>query len=217
MRLGASPAGWAFRAAVAVSSAALTDPIVERLSNAGVFGNENFTDRSSSNVVPALGIAALLSLAFVALAVRRAFAGHSDAPKWMQTFVSDIGACPLRVHVYSIYVLQIGALFCMESLEQLAVNGHLLGGAVWLGAPALCSLLLHLLGCIAVTWMLSRLLSTFTRTIVEVVRGAIDVLFRLMRDPQAPVVLHYHSLPAPRIQLYSRQLHERAPPLAVPV
>ncbi len=43
----------------------------------------------------------------------------------------------------SIIAMQLAALFALESLEQLAAGGRLLGGTAWLGGPVAFSLSVH--------------------------------------------------------------------------
>ncbi len=150
-----------FAVAAAILAAATVDPIVERLSNAGVFGLGAFTDHSNADVVPALCAGALCSLAFVVLAAMRLLGSGEDirVPRMLPF----------------IFALQMGALFVMETAEQWYVYGHVLGGALWLGAPVAISLALHAVGCLAVSFVLSRVLRALARQVVAVVRAMVRV------------------------------------------
>jgi hypothetical protein len=149
-----------FAVAAAIAAASATDPIVEALSNSGFFGPGRFTDHSSVDVVPAAILAALICLAVVIFRARES---------WMRQWAPHVGARSLPRMLPAIFIIQIAALFAMESLEQNAVYGHPLGGALWLGGPALFSLLLHAVGCILTTFGLARLLRAAVRGVVRVV------------------------------------------------
>lgn len=153
----------------AITAAAAIDPAMEGLANAGLFGPGNFTDHSNLDVLPALGIGLALSILFVAAVARRALCRRGYAPDWLRRCAraSDVRAVPRLLPV--IFALQLLMLWSMETLEQVVVAGHPLGGTVWLGGPALVSLMLHAFGCLAITWLLARALRWSAQTIVEVV------------------------------------------------
>ena len=200
MREQGKIAGTLFCAAAALTAAALTDPILEALSNAGVFGPGRFTDRSTVDVIPALCIA--VALAFVVL-LRRLRLWEIQAP-----------ITPLSGIFTKIYPMQIAMLFAMESVEQIAIAGHPLGGTLWLGAPVLISLAAHLASCLVVTWGLSRLLRWSARAIVRIVQAVFVFLHR--RTAGATHAVRVGAAPLPRsIEPYLRALHGRAPP-AIP-
>lgn len=198
----ANRAGMVFSAAAAVAAAALTDPIVEGLSNAGAFGPGRFTDHSNLDVVPALCVAGALALTALL--------------RWLRIW--QIGVAPVRVSrgLPAIFAMQIVALFGMETIEQFAVSGHALGGTVWLGGPVAVSLAAHALACVTVTWLLSRLLGWSARTIVRVVR----VVMRLLRDFSAAAVqcLRRFENALPNCsEPCLRVVRGRAPPSVLPV
>ncbi len=155
--------------AAAVAAAALVDPIVEGLSNAGLFGMRTFTDRSTADVVPILAIAVFLAIVVVGLRVAHllrtapcsAAPTRSRADAWR-----GFGA-----GVATIYPLQLATLYLAETLEQRLVLGHVLGGTVWLGGPVVVSLALHFAGAIVVAALLARLLAATTRRIAAAVRA----------------------------------------------
>jgi hypothetical protein len=146
-----------FCAAVAVIAAAFADPLVEFVSNAGCFGPGTFTDRSNLDVLPALvaGVAML-----VLYCVRRANALLAGR------------ALPRNAAVLipAVLALQLVALFAMESAEQLAVFGHLLGPAVWLGGPTGFSLGVHALFGAALTLWFARSAPRLAATALRVIR-----------------------------------------------
>jgi hypothetical protein len=134
---------------VAVSAATLADPLVEYASNSGFFGVGSFTDHSTINVVPAAITALGLAAAYVVFLARRSFASTRGA-------VRRLPSARLPVT----FGLQMLVLFGMESLEQLVVVGHPLGGSVWLGGPIVVALLVHALACVGLSFLLSRVLAS---------------------------------------------------------
>lgn len=170
--------------AAAVIAAAIVDPVVEHLANAGVFGAGAFTDHSNADVLPALCAGALCSIAFVILAAARGLGFSAVLSHWLEEPVRQLDELGVRALIWRIYALQIAVLFAMETAEQRVVLGHFLGGTVWLGGPVLASLMLHFAGCVLVTFVLSRVLAALARRVVAVVRAilAIFVLFRPVRS-----------------------------------
>jgi hypothetical protein len=146
-----------FCAAVAVIAAAIADPIVEFASNTGWFGRGSFTDHGNLDVAPAL-LAGLALLAFYLVRKARALLSGEAFPR---------GVAPL---LPTIFVLQIFTLYVMESAEQLIAWGHILGPAVWLGAPSAISLAFHATVCLAVTLWIGRSVGTLAATTLRVIR-----------------------------------------------
>ena len=130
-----------FCLAVAVIAAAVADPVVEFASNAGWFGPGNFTDRSNLDVFPAL-VVGIGVLALYLIGTARAVLAGTALPRRIGSFLP------------AIFVLQIAALYVMETTEQLIVGGHTLGPAVWLEGPLFASLAIHAaFGATATFWI----------------------------------------------------------------
>jgi len=185
-----------FCSAAAIISAAVADPFVEGLSNAGAFGAGRFTDHSTADIGPALSAGLLCAALFVAWIVHRTLAQSATPSQWLR--LSDAALSPAALARLSpaIFAGQIGVLYVMETLEQLVVDGHDLGGTIWLGGPILVSLLLHAIVGIAVVAVLSQLLHWLAESVAE----AITFFRRLVLPwaaltPAAPVPVF---LEAPR-------------------
>ncbi|MBV8750518.1 MAG: hypothetical protein JO103_12490 [Candidatus Eremiobacteraeota bacterium] len=197
-----------FCLAAAVAAAALTDPLVEGASNAGWFGSGNFTDRSTLDVVPTLLVGALLAAFYVAVSARPLLSARVRA-------VRDVAARPLAPLLPAIFALQLVVLFAIETVEQVVVYGHPLGGAIWLGGPIVIALATHAVACVVLTVLVARALRALTSVAVRIacrvlaVRGvrALDALFAVRLAPAAALVRRPHPLAA--------RAGKRAPPFLV--
>jgi hypothetical protein len=200
-----------FCLSVAAISAAIADPLVEWASNAGIFGPGNFTDHSSADVFPAIVVGTLLLIAYAAARVRRALRSESE-PNWLQSSRDALSGNLLRL-LPLILGLQVAALYCMETSEQLAVFGHPLGGTVWLGGPIFISLALHAIVCGVVAYACSRAVGLLARSAVRAVRLILAMAVRAARG-LSPIELDRTSAPfvAPSFFIVGNT-GERAPPL----
>ncbi len=190
----------------------MADPVVEHLSNAGLFGPGNFTDNSNLDVLPALTVALCVGVAFVVVLARRMLRRNSYPPQWLRRYALDLSADSVRRMVPSIFALQLVALFAMETIEQSIVAGHPLGGTVWLGGPLLFSFGAHFLSCAFSAWVLYHGLRWSARAIVRAVRLALEFLRRLIDEPQLPSLADAFAPRSKFIEPYLRALQGRAPP-----
>jgi len=195
----------AFCATVAVLAAALADPCLEFASNAGWFGPGRFTDRSMADVLPTLLVGAFFLVAQLLRIFRRAYTRlRLDAPLRR----------PLVALLPSIFILQLALLFVIESIEQFAVDGHLLGGALWLGAPIPIALAIHALFATGIAFLVATTLREFTRRAPEL--AAAVRLRRETRIPRATALRRnlaaaFSALP----DLVFGSVGERGPPMWV--
>lgn len=193
-----------FCMAAAVIAAAIADPIVEALSNAGVFGPGRFTDHSNLVVIPALLAGATVLLAYIALRVRRALLRASSEA--------------LRTHVTcllpAIVALQVAVLFVMETLEQVVVAGHPMGGMIWLGGPWWFSLSAHAITGIAITFALKHLVCVCTRTTVRVIRQLRALAMRALHDPKPLALRRRNAAFARPLAPVLCRIGNRAPPFS---
>jgi hypothetical protein len=149
-----------FCIAAAAIAAAIADPLVEGVSNAGWFGRGLYTDHSNLDVLPTLALGAILVVLYLVLRVRRDLLQASDDA--LHTTVSRL--------LVPIFALQLALLASMETLEQIAVAGHSLGRTVWLGGPIWFSLGVHAAVCVAVTFGLAKMLQAWACTTVRIIR-----------------------------------------------
>jgi hypothetical protein len=182
----------------AFSAATFADPLVEAASNAGAFGRGTFTDHSNLDVLPALVASAVLALLYVFLRARPLVAPKSFG------FVRLLPA---------IFGAQLAVLYGMETVEQIVVAGHPLGGSIWLGAPAVIGLALHGVACILTSYALARGLDALTRAAVDI---ALFVRAIFLRMPSVrPSALRFRVDPPATARMHplASRSGKRAPPL----
>jgi hypothetical protein len=201
--------------AVAVLGAAVTDPLVEWASNAGLFGPGNFTDHSNLDVLPALLVGTVFVALYLALRVRALLVNPGKpAPEFLRVSNNALagsisGLLPLT------FAFQILTLLLMETAEQFAALGHGLGGTIWLGAPILVSLAIHAAACVIGAFAVAyavRVLAATTLRIIRLVRAL--MAFPLHGTPS--IARRYASI---EYLNDSRpvlcRIGERAPPLLI--
>jgi hypothetical protein len=202
-----------FCLAIAVTAAAIADPIVEFASNSGAFGGGSWTDHSNLDVLPALVIGLAAFILYVMLKARAAYArGNARAQGFLRASDRMLTRMLPRLLIPA-FVMQIAVLYVMETAEQLAVWGHTLGPAVWLGGPVLVSLAVHAATCIAVAFAISRCVRALATTTLRVIR-LILALVRFAAQAPSPrrrrlARVVTFSVTAP---VFCR-IGERAPPL----
>lgn len=192
---------WGFCAALAVMSAAIADPLVEFASNAGWFGRGSFTDHSNLDVVPALLAGVALMTLYLFRKARLVVSGQAF-PR---------GIAPL---VPAIFAFQILALYGMETAEQVVVAGHLLGPAVWLGAPPLISLAIHSVVCAGVSLWFGRSIRSLAATTLRVIRLIRAIATFAVRSCAIPARRVFDALSFKELGPVLCRIGERAPPVA---
>lgn len=196
--------------AVALVAAAIADPSIESASNAGWFGPGNFTDHSTLDVMPALIAGAAVVLVLLALRTFGLF--HAvDGKSLLRASDQALADGPGRLLPLT-YALQLALLFGMETLEQFAVYHHALGGTIWLGGPAVISLLGHAVACVAVAFIAARTI----RAVAAIAARVISIVCApatLRAQPDGLILRRsgafnrYYVLPT------RCRIGERAPPL----
>jgi len=192
-----------FCIAVAVIAAAIADPLVEAASNAGWFGPGNFTDHSNLDVLPALLVGAVFMLVHIASRVQRELMRVSGS-----ALATNVGRLlPVA------FTVQIGVVFLMETLEQIVVAGHPLGGLVWIGGPIWFSLPVHAITCVALAFGLARVVRACAHTTARVIRQIQALAVRSLRA-SPPLALHRReTLFFTRCAPVVCRIGNRAPPI----
>ncbi|MGB6984452.1 MAG: hypothetical protein WBD74_00605, partial [Candidatus Aquilonibacter sp.] len=149
-----------FTLAAAVIAAAIADPCVETVANAGWFGPGNFTDHSTLDVVPALVSGAVLIAICLAMRIRRELLRASG-----EALRADVERL-----LPALFATQLGVLWTMETGEQIVVAGHPLGGTIWLGGPLWFSLTVHALVGLGVALALAQTVCVCASTTARMIR-----------------------------------------------
>lgn len=202
-----------FCLAVALIAGALADPLVESVSNTGVFGG-HYADDNHITIVPTLlvGVVLVLQISIVrCFATRRQSGLHRD---WLVDVAMRISARPPMQDFACVFGLQIAALFVMESLEQIVGGGRLLGGTAWLGGPIAFSLLTHALVCVGCMFAVNGAMRAIVTTFAALIRVAIDfILVPLTRAASCILASRNADPTCLRAQTsHVRHNGERAPP-----
>ncbi len=165
--------------AAALIAAALGDPLVESVSNTGLFG-PGFHDNVHTSVIPALAA----GLAIVVVAIVASLLGSLDRARepgddWVAALARDtLARSPMRSFP-AVFAAQLAALYAMEHVESLLLIGtHVTNGASWLGGPVALSLLVHGALCFATLKIFG-----------SAMRGALTALAALLAIAAAYVAL----------------------------
>jgi hypothetical protein len=173
----------AFLLAVALIAAAIADPIVESISNAGIVGGY-YRDDNHTTVLPALLVGGVFVIAMLVHRWRETFRSIASSSDWLAGAAKSFSDRPPSRDLPYVFLLQMGALFGMESIEQIAAGGHLLGGTIWLGGPILFSLFAHALVGAACLASLGSFMRALLRTVASLVRSVLRfVWLAIVRAP----------------------------------
>lgn len=196
--------------AVAVIAAAAADPIVESLSNAGTFGG-HYADNNHLSVIPALFVGGILAIVTLALDSWSASRASDD---WLvEAAKSFSGRAPGR-DLPCVFLMQLLALFLMESAEQFAFGGKLLGGTAWLGGPILFSLIVHALVGTGCLFALAGFMRGLLRTLASLVRAVAHFIWLAIARPGRCFRFGRETTALFRAQAaHVNQIGGRAPPL----
>jgi hypothetical protein len=202
-----------FCVAAAVSAATLADPLVEAASNAGCFGRGSYTDHSTLDVLPALLTSLVLALLCVFLRACPIVARGSLAfARRMRAALGGAPTRPLWPLLPAIFTVQLGVLYSMETIEQMVVAGHPLGGAVWLGAPAAIALVLHGAACVLTACALARVLDRLTRVAVDIALFVRAILLAATGEGRRAVRRSIAAPAGTRTHPLASRSGKRAPP-----
>lgn len=186
---------------------------MESASNAGWFGRGSFTDHSNLDVVPALLVGLMLAAFRFAWKMRAALWNRDEpSQNLLRASGTALGAGVARL-LPGIFILQIAAVYGMETVEQYVVWGHVLGGSIWLGGPVVASLTLHAVICCAVAFAATRMVRVLAEATLRVV-SMIRALSAAWALPAPPILQRrYRVAPFNRSLFALSCMRERAPPL----
>ena len=203
-----------FACSAALLAAVAGDAVLEGISNAGILWHGHYTDRSSLNLLPVFLLAVLAIIATLGLSVCRRARETGLSARSLLISSSRSLAEPNVVRLLpAIFLLQILVLFSMETMEQIAVYGHIFGGVLWMGAPIIASLLGHAFFTVVSAFSLSKGLEALTKALVSIVKQLFMLLAALAGERPAPI-LHPERVRAVQL-LISALLGERGTPLFI--
>ncbi|HTW84714.1 MAG TPA: hypothetical protein VMD91_11645 [Candidatus Sulfotelmatobacter sp.] len=185
-----------FVLATAISAAALVDPVLESLSNAGLFGPHSYTDHSTLDVLPSLVVGAGCLALLIAILVRRIFVPSGRSLPWLRVPAQALDDRTVLRLAPLIVALELGVLCTMETLEQLVVSGHVMGGTIWLGGPVAVSLAAHASFAFALGFVFARLTRWSARAAAELIAYVCGLV--LARGAHAPTHLARARVPLRR-------------------
>jgi hypothetical protein len=183
-----------FCLATAISAAALADPVMEAISNAGAFGPVSYTDHSTLDVVPSLLVGLCCVALVVAIVARRMLVPRGRCLPWLRVPARALDDRALLRLAPLTFALQLGVLFTMETLEQIVVTGHPLGGTIWLGGPVLLSLALHASVGFGMGLGFARLVRWSARAAVELIAFVRRLVLACARPPLSRLALDHVPL-----------------------
>jgi hypothetical protein len=213
---------WPFLVTVALVAAAIADAIVETIANTHVFGG-SYRDDNHLGIVPALLAGSVLFAVTVAIRFfetwrrgRGRASGGASERDWLADAARETCSRPPTNDLPRILVLQLVALFVLESCEQLVGGGRLLGGIAWLGGPPVFALATHAIVGIICTLTLAAFMRSVVRGLASLVHAAFAFIWLLRtRGSSKRVDRGARHSRRPRAQApHVRQIGGRAPPLS---
>ncbi len=204
---------FSFLAAVALIAAAVADPVVESIANSGILGGR-YEDNNHLFVTPVLLIGGAFILRVLTLRCLDVWRSTSGSRNWLVDVAKEFSERSTLQDLPYVFGMQLAALFLMESAEQLAVGGRLLGGTAWLGGPILFSLLAHAMVGAVCLCALESFLRALLRTFASFVRSVIEFIW--LAISRADGGIRFGRREAPNLLAQSVHVHQvggRAPPL----
>lgn len=200
-----------FGVAVAALGAAFASPLVESLSNHGAFGPGSFTDGSNADVLPVTLAGLLLVAGFLGVRIRHSYFRASRTHQ-LHELAAAISLPRVVRMLPFIFVVQIGMLWTMETVEQHVVVGHGLGPTVWLGGPIAASLAIHVCFCIGAALLARRISIVVEPRAIRIVRAILALLVRVLGSSARPVQRTTRSIEASILSPTLRHIGKRGPP-----
>lgn len=200
--------------AIALVAAAIGDPLVETISNTGIFG-AGFVDDSQQSVVAVLTagvlLGALLAIARFHLVARTANGASRD---WLREVGTALARTSSTRHIAVIFAAQLAVVFVMESAEHVLGRGASIRGLSWLGAPPIFSLALHAIVCLFCAYAARRITRALMPRVLAVLCEALErILAALALDAVRGVLGHCPRRVARHFDFRAaRRIRGRAPP-----
>jgi hypothetical protein len=203
-----------FLFAVAFIAAGFGDPVVESVSNTGIFGH--YVDNNHLGVVPTLLAGAVVIAEVLLLRFVEAWRRSTNRSRGSLVDIArGFGSRSVARDFPLIFALQLLSVFVLENGEQLVAGGKLLGGTVWLGGPILFSLIAHAIVGGLCTFSLDACMRAIVRAFASLVQTAVRFIWlAVARARVVPFRLDRRASWFLRAQApHVREIGGRAPPL----
>ncbi len=202
-----------FVLAAALVAGGLGDPLVETIANTGAVG-AGYHDTNHLGALPALLCGVVVTIEIALLRCLAAFHGGDRERVWLSAFADRFSARPPLRDVPYVFVLQLGVVFAIETVEQLLVGGAPERGLTWLGGPVAFGLAVHALIAVVVTLGSAWLTRAIAAALASLVRIAFAwIALPPLRDGAAPLHDRRDGVRAGRRpSAHARRIGGRAPP-----
>jgi hypothetical protein len=200
--------------AIAFVAAAIGDPLVETISNRGLFGSA-FIDRDQQSAVPVLVASILLGLLLLVARFRYAAAlAGTESRDWVREVVAELSTTSSSRTVAPIFAVQLTVVYAMESCEHALGAGAAIAGLSWLGGPVIFSLLLHLAVCLLCISVVRHVTRALLPGLLAAICDVLDwIVLALGLDADRGVFVHTPERLARHSELTAAQrIRGRAPP-----
>jgi hypothetical protein len=199
-----------FGVVVAALAAAFASPLVESLSNHGVFGRGTYTDGSNADVLPVTIAGLLLAAAFLCVRIRHSYFGARSHHRPELAVALSLRRL-LRILPVA-FIVQIAMLWTMETIEQHVVVGHGLAPMIWLGGPIAASLTIHALFCVGAALLARRIVIVVEPRAIRIVRAILAFLLRAFGSAARAAQYHRREIAASILSPTLRHIGKRGPP-----
>ena len=209
---GSGLSRYAFLCAVALVAAAFADPVVETISDSGIFGG-HYADHNRLSVIPTAIVGVLVASHVLVRRIVRSWRARDVGGDALLDLARDVSSRGPFSGFAFVLLAQLTALFVMEHAEQAAIGGPAIDGTAWLGGPIAFSLATHALVGLASLLLGRYALRSIVRTCTSLLRHVARFAW-VGAAPVEPVPLRGRAEPpffraqAPHV----RQVGGRAPP-----
>lgn len=152
--------------------------------------------------MPSLCVGLLFAAAFVFQLARGTLSRRRRSRVLLRRSVDALPSGTVLRLLPATFAIQIGVLFGIETLEQIAVVGHPLAGTIWLGGPVAISLAIHAVMVLAVAACFRSILQALAQNVVDAVTFA-----------RRLVTSWPESRPAARVPVYAVAAYRNEPAL----
>jgi hypothetical protein len=200
--------------AIALVAAALSDPLVETISNTGIFGR-GFRDDNHQSVATVLVAGTVLGLLLLVARFRFGASGAQTGSRdWLREVVCGLSKSSPSRHIAAIFAAQIAVVYTMEFCEQLLTPGASIAGLSWLGAPIVFSLPIHFAVCVFCAYAVRHITRAIVPGFIAVICDVLDrILAEFARNGAGTVFVNSIEQLVRHVELTAAdRIRGRAPP-----